>query len=642
MKFKSIRHKLVFFICLFVVILLFVIAEGIYHYFRHTTRKLIFAQQLSTITSMAEVLDHELTITHETLINVAKVVPANMANNLATTRKWLHNRVGVKTIFRHSLFILDNAGIVIANCPANPKFYGISLANSDYFKISLKTGKPYISAPLITMTNDHPVMMMTAPIRSAEGVLNGFLCGAIDLLDKKSLFRTISDTPIGTTGYLFLLAPEGTIIMHPNPSHIMQKDGSLDSNPLFARALRGFEGSGETSDAQGVSFLTSFKRLQSTGWILAAHYPVVEAYQPITGFRKYYLLGMFIVLLLSIVLAWMLGVLIIKPLEGFTKLIYLRAQPGAEKEQPLDSNRVNELGQGANFFFTIATECERGEKIGTASLKDIQRVLVFDDNFNNPIMAAKASENVPVVLIVEDVEMNLMLVAMMIKQWFLNVEILEAKTGKEAVDQAKTKKIDVILMDVQMPEMDGIEATKQIREWELKQGGHVPIVALTAGVLKEEAEKCMKAGMDGFLAKPIEQANLRKILEKHLSSVSTAKETLPGLEKSPENETWRHFDKKMLLQRIDNNEEGFKVLVDASHAQFSKYVESLTQAIQEKNTLEIRKIAHALKGSARNMSFNRLAELAKEIEAQTDQVEKLEPIINNIRLEWENIKTIIG
>lgn len=73
-------------------------------------------------------------------------------------------------------------------------------------------------------------------------------------------------------------------------------------------------------------------------------------------------------------------------------------------------------------------------------------------------------------------------------------------------------------MDVQMPEMDGLEATRKIREMEEKSGLHVPVVALTAGAFKEEREKCITSGMDEFMAKPIDTEKIRLLLTKYLSN----------------------------------------------------------------------------------------------------------------------------
>jgi methyl-accepting chemotaxis protein len=119
---------------------------------------------------------------------------------------------------------------------------------------------------------------------------------------------------------------------------------------MFDQALEGFEGSGETINSKGQHFLASFKRLETTGWILAANYPVDEAYLPITKFKMYFLLGMFIVLLAAVALTWRLGVGISRPLTGFIEQFTDLAQPGSNQRQRLDTSRNDELGLLASSF----------------------------------------------------------------------------------------------------------------------------------------------------------------------------------------------------------------------------------------------------------------------------------------------------
>ncbi|MCB1141361.1 MAG: response regulator [Leptospiraceae bacterium] len=118
-------------------------------------------------------------------------------------------------------------------------------------------------------------------------------------------------------------------------------------------------------------------------------------------------------------------------------------------------------------------------------------------------------------LIVEDVEMNLILLKAILRKMKLNLEVREARNGIEAVRQFQEFEPDLILMDIQMPEMSGIEATQKIREMESKTGKRVPIVALTAGALLEEKEKSEAAGMDKFLTKPIEAEKLRLVIQNY-------------------------------------------------------------------------------------------------------------------------------
>ena len=97
-----------------------------------------------------------------------------------------------------------------------------------------------------------------------------------------------------------------------------------------------------------------------------------------------------------------------------------------------------------------------------------------------------------------------------------------AGNGREALDALDKQKFDVVFMDVQMPEMDGLEATTIVREKEKIPGMHQPIIALTAHAMKGDREKCLAAGMDGYLTKPIRPQELEEILYEYVARRSTA------------------------------------------------------------------------------------------------------------------------
>ena len=128
-----------------------------------------------------------------------------------------------------------------------------------------------------------------------------------------------------------------------------------------------------------------------------------------------------------------------------------------------------------------------------------------------------ANENTPVIIVAEDNILNMMLITTIIKQMISDVIIFESKTGRDALNMAMTESPSMILMDIQMPEMSGLEATEEIRKYEQGRGTHIPIVALTAGAVTGEREKCLKAGMDDFLTKPVDREALMNMLEKYLA-----------------------------------------------------------------------------------------------------------------------------
>jgi signal transduction histidine kinase/ActR/RegA family two-component response regulator len=160
------------------------------------------------------------------------------------------------------------------------------------------------------------------------------------------------------------------------------------------------------------------------------------------------------------------------------------------------------FGQGSTFSFTVAlTRSDCIENAETEAI-DIASDVSFE-GFH--------------ILLAEDVEINREIVISILEDTYIEIDC--AVNGKEAVEMVKQNpgKYDLIFMDVQMPEMDGFEATKQIRALEAETYKKVPIVAMTASVFKEEIQQCLEAGMDDHIGKPIDYTILIKLLMKYLT-----------------------------------------------------------------------------------------------------------------------------
>jgi CheY-like chemotaxis protein len=111
----------------------------------------------------------------------------------------------------------------------------------------------------------------------------------------------------------------------------------------------------------------------------------------------------------------------------------------------------------------------------------------------------------------EDNPINQKLAVRLLEKWGHTVQI--ANNGKQAVIAVKHNSFDIVLMDLQMPEMDGIEATQAIRLNEKPTGDHIPIIAMTACAMKGDRERCLEKGMDGYITKPIQMDELFTMLE---------------------------------------------------------------------------------------------------------------------------------
>ncbi|HMB47808.1 MAG TPA: response regulator, partial [Afifellaceae bacterium] len=130
-----------------------------------------------------------------------------------------------------------------------------------------------------------------------------------------------------------------------------------------------------------------------------------------------------------------------------------------------------------------------------------------------PVAAGKG--NRLTILVAEDNQVNQIVIEQILSE--LDVDFTMVVNGSEAVDQFKAIGPDLILMDVSMPEMSGLEATQAIRKLEAASDGHVPIIGLTAHALKGDKEMCIEAGMDDYVAKPISVENLLSVIDQHLA-----------------------------------------------------------------------------------------------------------------------------
>ncbi|GAB4330196.1 MAG: hypothetical protein Kow0037_05750 [Calditrichia bacterium] len=195
-----------------------------------------------------------------------------------------------------------------------------------------------------------------------------------------------------------------------------------------------------------------------------------------------------------------------------------------------------------------------------------------------------------------------------------------AENGREAVntwDQFKKdgKPFDLILMDVQMPEMDGLEATRRIRTIEKRDGSRVPIVALTAHALKEDEERCLAAGMDAYLPKPIEMPKLLDVLQKlvktDLNEELTVSEKEAG-KKAEEEEPI--VNKEELLERMDNDWELIEELIEMFAEDHVENLKAIEEAIAAQNAELLERNAHSLKGALSNYAAKPARAVAYELE----------------------------
>jgi CheY-like chemotaxis protein len=177
----------------------------------------------------------------------------------------------------------------------------------------------------------------------------------------------------------------------------------------------------------------------------------------------------------------------------------------------------SQVGSGSTFYFTA--------RFGKVSARAIQlppaRAVVMSPSGLE--VDAKSHLGSLKILIAEDNFSSLKLLTRLLERWGQQVTL--AVNGREAVILFEKDTFDLVLLDIQMPEMDGFEVTAAIREMETKSGRHTPIIALTAHALAGQREQCLTRGMDGFVTKPIEP---RKLLETMISMSAAHRRTQPS------------------------------------------------------------------------------------------------------------------
>ena len=285
----------------------------------------------------------------------------------------------------------------------------------------------------------------------------------------------------------------------------------------------------------------------------------------------------------------------------------------------------SERNKGTTFTFDIPYTPGRNKDV----IDNEMDVLSIKPRNHSPSLSGMR------VLLVEDNDINRMYAANVLKKW--NCSLDEAENGQIALEKLKKQDYDLILMDIHMPILDGIETSRSIRNTFKKPKSEVPIIAFTANALKGDKDKYLEAGMNSYISKPFMPDELYKIMSKFYTAnkngaADTAKEALTDL---------------TYLRKMSNNDESFvQEMVSSFIEKTPKIITQINQANKDKNWPEVSAIAHKLKPNLAFMGMDSLKQLISDIEtnaknsANTDEipgmVDKLTSSVNNAISELES------
>ena len=286
--------------------------------FRQQMWNVMVADQNTLVVRIADNLDQKLLTLQTALkLSASEITPADLQSS-DTAQRYLDTTTGLFAVVDRSIFLFTAEGIELAERPFRPNRRGTDASHREYMRDTISTRQPVISEPFVTNVGDsNMVLVATAPVLNKEGQMVAILTGSLGLT-RPGMLGKIAKTVIGKTGYLYIVTADGRLIMHPDRNRLSQRAFAPGANPLFERALEGFEGTEEAVESDGREAIVTYKRVPSSNWIVAAVYPKDEAFLAIRELTWHFLQVLLLASVVVVLSIWILTRYLMRPLVGLT------------------------------------------------------------------------------------------------------------------------------------------------------------------------------------------------------------------------------------------------------------------------------------------------------------------------------------
>jgi signal transduction histidine kinase/HPt (histidine-containing phosphotransfer) domain-containing protein/ActR/RegA family two-component response regulator len=257
----------------------------------------------------------------------------------------------------------------------------------------------------------------------------------------------------------------------------------------------------------------------------------------------------------------------------------------------------SEVGHGSTFHFTVPLQPYTGPAIQPVPTES-------GGVCHGPITltGSNSRHRRLRILLAEDNPVNQRVAARMLEK--RGYQVVVVSTGTEVLAALAHTSFDVVLMDVQMPELDGLETTVAIRAQECLSGLHLPIIAITAHAMKGDEERCLAAGMDGYVAKPLKAAEFYAAIDRALEGGSPPAARAEG----------PPIDRSAALRAVDGDEGLLIDIIDVFQQNAPKYLEALREAVRHEDARQLEYAAHSLKGALGAIGATAASALAARLE----------------------------
>lgn len=274
---------------------------------------------------------------------------------------------------------------------------------------------------------------------------------------------------------------------------------------------------------------------------------------------------------------------------------------------------------------------------------DVELAITSDDAVEHPVTISELPDRPTAkgrlhILLAEDNIVNRELVSRLLAREGYTVEVVE--NGQKALDALETPgQFDLVLMDVRMPEVSGLEATRVIRQSERTSGAHIPILALTASDLDEDRQRCLEAGMDDYISKPVRANELLAIVERTAERFSLTRRA----DESPSHER-TGLDEKKLLAGVRGDRALLQELIGLFREDAGHMLADMEEALERKDARTLASTAHAFVGSLGNFATGKAYETARQLErlARAGSLSECKPVLDTLIDESRELERQLG
>ncbi|MEM9589277.1 MAG: response regulator, partial [Planctomycetota bacterium] len=285
----------------------------------------------------------------------------------------------------------------------------------------------------------------------------------------------------------------------------------------------------------------------------------------------------------------------------------------------------------------------------------INRTSWTDGSLAETIETASESRRI---LLAEDNPVNQKVAVTLLEQ--RGHRVIVADNGQLVLDLLDRESFDVVLMDVQMPEVDGIDATREIRRREQATGGHLPVVAMTAHAMEGDRARCLEAGMDGYLPKPFKREELFRVVESFSAGVKDdsptalahpiASTALEVEQETPESQASTQsvpvpvFDAELLRRNTGGSPAVVRQMIEMFRSESERQLADVAAAVEHSDATSLQESAHTLKGSIGIFGAPRCFEAAYTLEqlGRSGDVGRSQEALKKLRRELEELKNALS